>query len=63
MVSRTQQMRFTPDAAMRQECEGVIIKSTAHAKAIESIEVNPLRALPKGAIGLDALIVKRSDNT
>ena len=30
----------------------------AHGNAIESIEVNPLRALPKGCIGLDALIVK-----
>ncbi|MGI9410412.1 MAG: acetate--CoA ligase family protein, partial [Hyphomicrobiaceae bacterium] len=30
----------------------------AHANSIESIEINPLRALPKGCIGLDALIVK-----
>ena len=34
--------------------------AAAHAKAIESIEINPLRALPKGAIGLDALIIKRA---
>ena len=33
--------------------------AAAHAGAIESIEINPLRALPKGCIGLDALIVKR----
>lgn len=34
--------------------------AAAHADTIESIEINPLRALPKGCIGLDALIVKRS---
>jgi acyl-CoA synthetase (NDP forming) len=34
--------------------------AAAHKDAIESIEINPLRAMPSGAIGLDALIVKRS---
>ena len=35
------------------------IFAAAHAEAIESIEINPLRALPAGCLGLDALIVKR----
>ena len=46
-------------------CEAISklsVFAAAHAKAIESIEINPLRALPNGAIGLDALIVKRSEN-
>ncbi len=34
--------------------------AAAHADAIESIEINPIRALPEGCIGLDALIVKRA---
>ena len=34
--------------------------AAAHGEAIESIEMNPLRALPKGCTGLDALIVKRT---
>ena len=34
--------------------------AAAHAGAIESIEINPLRALPDGCVGLDALIVKRT---
>ena len=34
--------------------------AAAHSEAIESIEINPLRALPKGCVGLDALIVKRT---
>ena len=32
-----------------------------HADAIESVEVNPLLALPKGCMGLDALIVKKEE--
>ena len=34
--------------------------AAAHSEAIESIEINPLRAFQKGCIGLDALIVKRN---
>ena len=43
-------------------CEAISklsVFAAAHKDAIESIEINPLRAMPKGAIGLDALIVKR----
>jgi len=36
------------------------VMAAAHSEAIESIEINPLRALPEGCIGLDALIVKRT---
>jgi acyl-CoA synthetase (NDP forming) len=34
--------------------------AAAHADAIESIEINPIRALQRGSVGLDALIVKSS---
>ena len=34
--------------------------AAAHSDAIESIEINPLRAMPEGCVGLDALIVKRT---
>ena len=33
--------------------------AAAHGDAIDSVEMNPLRALPKGCIALDALIVKK----
>jgi acyl-CoA synthetase (NDP forming) len=36
------------------------VMAVAHSDNIESIEMNPLRALPEGCIGLDALIVKRT---
>ena len=36
------------------------IFAAAHADAIDSVEMNPVRAMPDGAIALDALIVKRS---
>ena len=33
--------------------------AAAHADQVESIEMNPVRAMPDRAIALDALIVKR----
>ena len=33
--------------------------AAAHGDAIDSVEMNPLRAMPKGCIALDALIVKK----
>jgi acyl-CoA synthetase (NDP forming) len=33
----------------------------AHAGAVESVEINPLRALPEGCLGLDALIVRAGE--
>jgi hypothetical protein len=33
--------------------------AAAHGDAIESVEMNPLRALPEGCLALDALIVKK----
>jgi acyl-CoA synthetase (NDP forming) len=33
--------------------------ASAHGDAIDSVEMNPLRAMPKGCIALDALIVKK----
>ncbi len=35
------------------------IFAAAHADAIDSVEMNPVRAMPDGAIALDALIVKK----
>ena len=35
--------------------------AAAHANEIESVEMNPVRALPDGVLALDALIVKRSE--
>jgi acyl-CoA synthetase (NDP forming) len=34
--------------------------AAAHAATVESVELNPVRALPDGALALDALIVKRA---
>ncbi|MEM7059889.1 MAG: acetate--CoA ligase family protein [Pseudomonadota bacterium] len=34
--------------------------AAVHADAIESVEMNPVRALPDGCLALDALIVKRT---
>ena len=36
--------------------------AVANADTIESVELNPLRALPERAVALDALIVKREDS-
>jgi acyl-CoA synthetase (NDP forming) len=33
--------------------------ASAHGDAIDSVEMNPLRALPDGCLALDALIVKK----
>lgn len=46
--------------AMCDAISKLSVFAAAHSTAIESIEINPMRALPKGCIGLDALIVKRS---
>ncbi|MGI9523799.1 MAG: acetate--CoA ligase family protein, partial [Hyphomicrobiaceae bacterium] len=43
-------------------CEAISrlsVFAAAHADELESAEINPLRALPKGCIGLDALIIKK----
>ncbi len=47
-------------AALSDAISRLSVFAAAHKNAIESIEINPLRALPEGAIGLDALIVKRT---
>jgi hypothetical protein len=33
--------------------------AAAHGAALESVEMNPVRALPKGCLALDALIVRK----
>ena len=45
--------------ALAEAISRISVFATAHAKAIESIEVNPLRALGDGCVALDALIVKK----
>jgi acetate---CoA ligase (ADP-forming) len=46
--------------SMSDAISNLSLFAAAHADAIESIEINPIRVLPVGCIGLDALIVKRT---
>ncbi|NIP76992.1 MAG: CoA-binding protein, partial [Xanthomonadales bacterium] len=45
--------------AMAQAISRLSLFAAAHGDAIESVEMNPVRALPNGCLALDALIIKR----
>jgi hypothetical protein len=45
--------------ALAQAISRLSLFAAAHGDAIESVEMNPIRALPEGCLALDALIVKK----
>ncbi len=45
--------------ALAQAISRLSLFAAAHGDAIESVEMNPVRALPNGCLALDALIIKR----
>lgn len=45
--------------ALAQAISRLSLFAAAHGDAIESVEMNPIRALPQGCLALDALIVKK----
>jgi hypothetical protein len=45
--------------ALAQAISRLSLFAAAHGDAIESVEMNPFRALPEGCLALDALIVKK----
>ncbi|MDT8345472.1 MAG: acetate--CoA ligase family protein, partial [Thermohalobaculum sp.] len=47
--------------SLAQVLSRLSIFAAAHATTLESVEMNPVRALPDGAVALDALIVTRRD--
>ncbi|MBK0400258.1 acetate--CoA ligase family protein [Limibaculum sp. M0105] len=47
--------------SLAQALSQLSIFAAAHANTLESVEMNPVRALPDGAVALDALIVTRKD--
>ncbi len=46
-------------AALAEAISNLSIFAAAHADALDSVEMNPVRALPDGCVALDALIVKK----
>ncbi|MCR9257116.1 MAG: acetate--CoA ligase family protein [Alphaproteobacteria bacterium] len=55
-------VRGTPAAdkdALAQALSNLSVFAAAHADQLDSIDINPVRALPDGAVALDALIVPR----
>ncbi len=47
-------------AALSKAISDLSIFAAAHADTLDSVEMNPVRALPQGCLALDALIVKRT---
>ena len=45
--------------SLAQAISRLSLFAAAHGDAIESVEMNPVRALPEGCLALDALIVRR----
>ena len=45
--------------ALAEAISRLSLFAAVHADAIESVEMNPVRALPNGCLALDALIVTR----
>ncbi|MEM7422481.1 MAG: acetate--CoA ligase family protein [Pseudomonadota bacterium] len=50
----------TDIASLAAALSRLSVFAAAHGDAIESVEMNPVRAMPDGVLALDALIVKRS---
>jgi hypothetical protein len=46
-------------ASLAEAISNLSIFAAAHADALDSVEMNPVRALPDGCVALDALIVKK----
>ncbi|MEM7267865.1 MAG: acetate--CoA ligase family protein, partial [Pseudomonadota bacterium] len=49
--------------ALAKAISNLSLFAAAHADEIDSIEMNPVRALPDGCTALDALIVRRPHGT
>lgn len=47
-------------AALAEAISRLSLFAAAHAETLDSVEMNPVRALPQGCLALDALIVKRT---
>ena len=45
--------------ALSEAISGLSIFAAAHADELDSVEMNPVRAMPDGCVALDALIVKK----
>jgi acyl-CoA synthetase (NDP forming) len=45
--------------ALAEAISRLSLFAAAHGAALESVEMNPVRALPKGCLALDALIVRK----
>ncbi len=45
--------------ALAEAISRLSLFAAAHGEALESVEMNPVRALPKGCLALDALIVRK----
>ncbi|MEM9147490.1 MAG: acetate--CoA ligase family protein [Pseudomonadota bacterium] len=48
-------------AALAHAISRFSVFAAAHAGALDSAEINPLRALPEGCLGLDALIIPKEE--